>query len=281
METTQKEFVRDVWPQVYSSRQNRSILRWPATGVEEQVLHKKDGEKEKILCLVVAEERVKGIIPLTESGIKISDTKAVNRGRLLKYIGQEVPFIVIGIDVENERFIASRRAALERLAAQAWPNISVGMTVDAVASRVYDNSVIVEFDGIEAYLPIYEISHGWVDEIFDIIQPGDKFKVKIIELDQENERVIVSIKELIPNPWPEAARRYEKNGFYRGTVTGITRYGIFVELEPGVNALCRHLKTNRFEIKRGDTVAMQIDKISMENGAGKINGKVIRLVRKK
>lgn len=279
METTHKEFLRDVWPQVYGSRQNRSILRWPATGVEEQTYHGKEG-KEKILCLVVAQERVKGIIPLSETGIKISDTKAVNRGRLLKYIGQEVPFIVIGIDVENERFIASRKAALERLAAQAWPTLSVGMTVEAVASRVYENSVIVEFNGIEAYLPIYEISHGWVDEIFDIIQPGDTFKVKITELDQENERVVVSIKELIPNPWPEASKRYEKNGFYRGTVTGTTRYGVFVELEPGVNALCRHLKTDRFKVKRGDTVAIQVNKITMEKGIGKIGGTVIRLVRK-
>lgn len=281
MESNQKEFLRDVWPQVYGSRQNRTILKWPVTGVEEQILHKKDGEKERIICLVVGMDRVKGIIPLPETGIKISETKAINRGRLLKYIGQEVPFIVIGIDVENERFIASRKSALDRLASQAWPNLNVGMTVESSASRVYDNSVIVEFNGIEAYLPIYEISHGWVEEIFELIQPGDTFKVKIIELDQENNRVIVSIKELIPNPWPEAIKRYEKNGFYSGTVTGITRYGIFIELEPGVNALCRHLKNNKFSVKRGDTLAMQVNRIALDKDAGKINGTAIRLIRKK
>lgn len=277
---SQKEFFHDVWPEVFASRQNRTILKWPVTGVEEVNLRSgENGENsKKIPCLVVSKERVKGLIPLQEAGIKIDEKKTVNRARMIKYLGQDVAFVVIGIDRERDLFIASRRAALEQLKARTWPNLQEGMVVKAVARKIYNNNVVVEFDGIEANLPVWEISHGWVDEIFDIIQPGDEFDVKIIELDSENEKVTVSIKALIPNPWPDAAKRYQKRGVYQGTVTGVTRYGVFVALEPGVNALCKHLRTNKYQVQKGDIVAIQVIRINPDEG--KINGQVMRLIRR-
>jgi small subunit ribosomal protein S1 len=277
---TRREFFQDVWPDIYKSRQSRTIMKWTVTGVNTYKMTSRDGETRETLCLIVSKDQVMGIIPLEESGIKIDERNAVNKGRLVKYIGQETPFIVIGIDSQNERFIASRKAALQRLASQAWPTLKEGMIVPVTARRVYENSVIVEYSGIEAYLPIYEVSYGWVEEILDIIQPGDVFDVKIKELDAESERVVVSLKDTIPNPWPGAEKRYPKNGAYSGMVTGITRYGVFVSLEPGVNALCRHMRTDRFKVERGDMVAIVVTGINMEKGEGRIQGNVIRIIRK-
>ncbi|MCL6557280.1 MAG: S1 RNA-binding domain-containing protein [Firmicutes bacterium] len=272
-----REFFQDVWPEVYSSRQNRKILKWMVTGVNSYKI--RDGEEE-VPCLIVSKEQVMGIIPLTEAGVKIDERPVVNKSRLIRYIGQETPFVVIGIDTRNDRFIASRRIALQTMAAQTWPTLKEGMTVTVVARRVYDNSVVVEFNGIEAYLPIYEISYGWVEEILELIQPGDVFDVKIKELDAEKERVVVSLKDVIPNPWPGASKRYQRKGVYSGVVTGVTRYGIFVALEPGVNALCRHMKTDRFKVDKGDVVAVVVNSVKQEGGEGRINGGVIRVIRK-
>lgn len=278
---TKKEFFVNVWPEVYASRQNRSILKWPVTGVEEHTLRFREGE-EKVFCLVVSKERVKGLIPLQESGIDPGPNKAATRGRLITLLGQEVEFVVTNIDLENEQFLASRKAALERLVSRAWSGLKEGDVKTCTARRVFGKSVIVEIDGIEGILPASEISYGWVDEIFDVIQPGDVFDVKIKKLDHEKKRLVVSVKDMIPNPWPDAARRYAKNAFYRGVVTGVTNYGIFVELEPGVNALLRHMRSA--VPQKGDEIALVITRIDtrVENGqpVGRIRGTPVRILRR-
>ncbi len=266
-----REFAKNVWPEVYSSRQNRSILKWPVIGVEEHTLRFKDGE-EKVLCLAVYNNRAKGLIPFQESGVAPGPNKAATRGRLTQFLGQEVEFIVTRIDLENEQFLASRKAALERLSARAWSELAVGSVRTCTARRVHDRYIVVEFDGIEAVLPVSEISHGWVDEVRDIIQPGDVFDVKVKGLDPDKKKITVSVKDLIPNPWPDAATRYAKNASYSATVTGITHYGIFVELEPGVNALLRH---HRNEVPNiGDEVAFVVTSIETKTKNGEVTGRI-------
>ncbi|MCF8010871.1 MAG: S1 RNA-binding domain-containing protein [Clostridiales bacterium] len=271
---TQKEFFQDVWPEIFSSRQNRTVIWWPVTGIEEWPMQ--DGKK--MPCLVVTRERVKGIIPLKEIGIKVDTKKPVNRRRMMKLLGQDIAMIVIGIDREQDVFMASRKAALEQLKTRTWPNLKEGQVVNAAARHVYPTNVIVEFGGVEANLPVWELSHGWVDDIGDMIQPGDEFQVKIKELDSEKEKVTVSVKDLLPNPWPEALERYKKKSIYQGRVTGTTSYGAFVELEPGVNALCRHMRSQKYEVKKGDIVAVQVTNIIAEEQ--KINGSLLKLIRK-
>lgn len=278
-----KEFTTNVWPEVYSSRQNRVPLKWPVIGVEEHVLRFRDGE-EKVLCLVVGKERVKGLIPFQESGVDPGPNKRATRGRLLSFLGQELDFVVTGIDVDAEQFLASRKAALERLASRTWSDLKEGDVRVCVARRIRGKAVIVEIDGVEGVLPASEISYGWVDEILDVIQPGESFDVKIKELDREKQKLIVSIKDLIPNPWPDATRKYLKGNYYHGTVTGITNFGIFVELKPGVNALLRFPRNTSDIPRKGDEVALVIDSIEakMDDGrpVGRIRGTPIRVLRR-
>lgn len=276
-----KEFIQNSWEEVYRSRQTKAILKWPVVGVSEFSIGSGE-DKEKTLCLVIGKGNIRGLIPIQETGIKIEEDKPlVNRARLYKFIGQDISAIANGkIDVEGEWFIASRKLALEREAARTWPNLKEGMVVTVAARRIYENSVIVEHGGVEMYLPVYEISHGWVDEILDVIQPGDVFDVKIVRLDPEEGRVIVSLKALIPNPWPGAAKRYLKGGAYQGVVTGVVRYGVFVNFEPGVNALCNHLKTDRFKVEKGDVVAVMVKEVKLDGEEGRIRGSVVRVIRK-
>lgn len=99
-----KEFVQDVWPDVYASRQSKKILKWPVTASTSTGSRPKKARK-KVLYLVVGKERVLGLIPLDESGVKIDERNAINRFRLVKFVGQEVAFVVTGIDFENERTV--------------------------------------------------------------------------------------------------------------------------------------------------------------------------------
>lgn len=289
-ESVKKEFHVDAWPEVYASRQARMVLRWPAVAVEERSVRVRgennESRVEKVLCLAVQKGTVRGIIPLQESGVDLADNKRRNRARLLNLVGQEVAFVVTGIDTENNTFLASRKAVIEAFSKSAWRDLKPGMVKEAIARRqafrrkdgaYVVSGFIVEVDGVEAYLPLWEISHGWVDEVSGLIQPGDKFDVKIKSVDPEEERLVVSVKDLIPDPWPDAAKRYARGGYYRGVVTGVVNYGVFVELEPGVSALCRHM---RGIPKKGDMVLVVVTDVSLEDGVGRIEGRTVRVIRK-
>lgn len=276
-----KEFFANVWPEVYSSRQNKSPLKWPVIGVEEHVPRRSEG-KEKVLCLVVGKERIKGLIPLSESGVNPGPSKAMTKSRLLGLLGQELDFIVTHIDTDGEVFLASRKAALERLSGRTWSDLKEGAVRTCVARRVHRGGVVVEIGGVEGFLPASEISYGWVDEIVDVIQPGETFDVKIKELDRDKERLVVSVKDTAPNPWPDAAKRYAAKSYYCGLVTGVTNYGIFVMLEPGVNALLRHFRSG--VPRKGDEIAFVIGSIDLMvndgQAAGRIRGTPVRVLRR-
>lgn len=265
------------WIDIYASRQNRSIITAEVTGVEEISI----GD-EKVPCLVVGRE-IKGLIPLQESGIEPAADKRATKGRLARLIGQEIKCIVTGIDRENNLFTASRKQALERIAARTWAEIEEGQVRTAVVRRYIRGfnprpvnlGIELEMDGITAFLPVQEISHGWVDDL-EMLPLGEEIEVKIISIDKEKEKVVASLKALIPDPWPECALRYVKNGTYAGTVTGVVDYGVFVSFEPGVNCLCRHLKAGK--LVKGDRVAVTITRI--EPKERKINGYIARVIRK-
>ncbi len=277
MFTTNKEFATDVWPDLFASWQNQTIMSWIATGVEEH---------NNSPCLIVSQERIKGIIPLEASGVSpVGDARAV-KNRLLNLIGQPITFVVIQIDKSNNLFIASREKAMQKQAARTWNSLKEGQVRTVIARRIVrrkkDNGglvelgVIIELEGIETFLPVQEISPGWVDQIINFVQPGDIFDVYIQEVDPEKQKLLVSVKALTGNPWPSCLDRYTRGAVYAGTVTGVADFGVFVNLEPGVNALCRHPKSGR--LSKGDKVALAITRINPEEE--KIFGTITRFLRR-
>lgn len=113
-------------------------------------------------------------------------------------------------------------------------------------------------------------------DISSQIQPGDVFEVKIIAIDKEKQRIDLSVKSLYPDPWPGCAERYNMNAVYVGTITGVADYGIFIDFEPGVHALCQHPKSGK--LNKGDRVAVMITRITPDDK--KINGVIIRVIRR-
>ncbi|MCS5696978.1 S1 RNA-binding domain-containing protein [Desulfofundulus thermocisternus] len=246
-----KTLTKDVWPEIYGSMDNRSVIYWPVVGKEEI----RRGE-EKMPCLVVMKERVKGIIPIHESGITgLSDNPKENDRLMSRLLGHEIPIIVTDI-IDEETFVASRAKALQKIRAATWPTLEEGQVRTATVLGVGKVGCIVDIGGIEALLPVSEISHGWIDEVWEIFQPGDQVDVKLITVDRENEKLIVSTKALIPNPWPDCLKRYRKQGEYTGSVTGCISKGIFVSLEPGVDVYCHHTKFG--QPQKGDMVLVKL-----------------------
>jgi len=222
-DTPKKEFVTDPWIDIYAARQNDTILQEKAVAVEEHQI-----EGKKFPCLIVRLGNVKGLIPIQESGTE-------THRELRQLVGQYVAFKVVTFDRESELVLLSRKKAREHMARVTWEKLEEGNIVTCSVRFLRGKYADVDIGGVSARLYAEDVSWGWTHDMRDVMQVGDAFDAKVIEIDKENEKVKVSIKETLPCPWPDAATRYEKGNQYLGKVSGIAQFGVFVNLEPGVD----------------------------------------------
>lgn len=231
------------WAQIYAAKQNNLILQSEMIGIEKKL------DKP---CAVVAIGNVRGYIPLEFSGV--ADAKALRR-----FIGEQVAFKIETYDREGNTFIGNRQAALEHMASRTWKQLEQHALVTAVVRKVERKHLLLDIGGIEVELPVQEYRHGWTEDLREVVQVGDHIRVKIIELDKENKKVVVSKKATEDSPWPECTKRYTEKAEYVGRVSGVEEYGVFVNLEPGVDALVPHMRFG--EVKRGSRVVVRIRKV--------------------
>lgn len=255
------------WMEIQSAYQNDKIISGELIGFENIKLNDK-----KELCGIIWKGGIKGIIPLRESGIDPEDQQAINKYRALS--GKEISFKVLHYDKENNMFLASRKKAREEMAEITLKKIDVGYNIHCVLREVYARHVVGDIGGIDVIIPVFELTYGWIEDLRDHYKPGDHIRVQVMEIDKEKKTVKVSMKPLLKNPFPDCAKRYVKNGEYVGTVTGVQNYGIFVNLEEGVDSLAPHLKFQN--VKKGDKVLVRIVNVDVEKE--QIRTKIVRVL---
>lgn len=255
------------WLEVQSAHQNDKIISGELVGFENIKLNEK-----KELCGIVWKGDIKGIIPLRESGIDPEDQQAINKYRALS--GKEITFKVLHYDKDENMFLASRKKAREEMADITLRKIDVGFNIHCVIREVYQGHVVGDIGGIDVIIPVFELTYGWIDDLRDHYKSGDHIRVQVMEIDRENREVKVSHKPLLKNPFPDCAKRYVKNGEYVGRVSGVQNYGIFVNLEEGVDSLAPHLKFQN--VKKGDKVLVRIVNVDIEKE--QIRTKIVRVL---
>ncbi|WP_223264044.1 S1 RNA-binding domain-containing protein [Paenibacillus sp. IHB B 3084] len=244
------------WAQIYSAKQNNLILQADMVGVE---------VKLDKLCGVVQVGEVRGYIPQEFSGV--TDAHAFRR-----LLGEPVAFKIVTYDRDGDTFIASRQAALEHMEGMTWKWLEQGAVITAVVRSVQAKSLTVDIGGIEVELPVQEFAYGWTEDLRDVVQISDHFKVKVLGLDKEQKKITISKKVLDKSPWPDCSKRYSTKGEYIGIVSGVVEYGVFVNLERGVDALVRHMPFDK--VKRGDRVFLRI--VQMDMKKEQIYGRITR-----
>ena len=115
--------------------------------------------------------------------------------------------------------------------------LEVGSEVDAEVVSIQKYGAFVNIFGLETLLPASEISYARVNDLSKVLDVGQKIRVKIISADWKNEKISVSKKALEDDPMLSAYKRYAVGQKCNGKIAKIAPYGIFVELEPGVNGL--------------------------------------------
>jgi small subunit ribosomal protein S1 len=156
-------------------------------------------------------------------------------------IGAEHDFRIIKYEKRQGNIVLSRRAVLEverrALREKTLENLEEGAVIDGTVTNITDFGLFVDLGGIDGLVHVNNISWGKVGHPSEIYQIGDKITVKILGFDRDRERVSLGIKQLTHDPWSRAQDKYPAGTKTTGRITGLKKYGAFVEVEEGVQGL--------------------------------------------
>ncbi len=151
------------------------------------------------------------------------------------------PFQILKMDRRRGNIVVSRRAVLEETRAEQRSglisNLAEGQIIEGVVKNITDYGAFVDLGGIDGLLHVTDMSYKRVNHPNEVINIGDTVKVQIIRINQDTQRISLGMKQLESDPWEGVAAKYPVGAKLRGTVTNITEYGAFVELEPGIEGL--------------------------------------------
>src|SRR5215467_2676232 len=156
-------------------------------------------------------------------------------------LGTEVQVRVTKLNRRRGNVVVSRRALLEEelhaKRAALMETLSEGQIVHGHVKNVTDYGAFVDLGGIDGLLHLTDLSWGRVKHPSDVVKPEQELDVMILKFDKEKQRISLGLKQLAADPWAGAAERYPAGGKVQGTVVGVVDYGVFVELERGIEGL--------------------------------------------
>ena len=158
-----------------------------------------------------------------------------------QFIGEVFPFRIIKLNKNRRNIVVSRRVVLEeereKLRKQILQTLEVGQVRSGSVKNITDFGGFIDLGGLDGLLHITDISWGRIGHPSEVLTIGDEVEVKVLNYDQERERISLGMKQLLPHPWENVEERYPHDERVQGKVVSITDYGAFVELEEGVEGL--------------------------------------------
>jgi small subunit ribosomal protein S1 len=156
-------------------------------------------------------------------------------------IGQTFPFKILKFNRKRNNVVISRRAILEaereKMRETMRTSLEEGMVVKGTVTNITDYGLFIDLGGMDGLCHITDLSWGRVSHPAKLYKVGDEIDVKILKYDQDSDRVSLGIKQLKPDPWATVSERYPIGSKTVGKVVSITDYGVFIELEEGVEGL--------------------------------------------
>jgi small subunit ribosomal protein S1 len=157
------------------------------------------------------------------------------------YVGQTFPFKILEYEEDGRNVILSRRVLLEeekRTQVEKFKeSLAVGMDVTAQVRAVHNFGAFVDLGGVEGLIPASEIGWSRTDKVGDMLSVGQEVTVRIIAIDWEKNRLTLSLKATLPDPWLNVADRIKPGTSIRGMIVRLAPFGAFVNIEPGIDGL--------------------------------------------
>ncbi|GAE25100.1 SSU ribosomal protein S1p [Halalkalibacter wakoensis JCM 9140] len=182
---------------------------------------------------------------------------------------------VAEIDKENNKLILSQRAVLDEEVEDKKRNVlqslKAGDTVEGKVQRLTDFGAFIDLGGVDGLVHISQLAHHRVEKPSDVVNEGDVVQVKILSVDEDSERVSLSIKDTLPGPWESYSGKVAVGDVVEGVVRRLVSFGAFIELAPGVEGLVhisqianRHIGTPSEVLTEGETVEVKVLDVNIE-----------------
>jgi len=204
--------------------------------------------------------------PFSQMALRRTDDPAA-------FIGTRLAFRITAYDENGRNIVVSRRVLLEeeqsRLREEAAAGISEGMTVTGTVTSLQAFGAFVDIGDLEGLIPISEIGWSRVKEVGDVLSVGQQVKVVVKTIDREKERISLSLKDTLANPWDLAVQNYPEGSFHSGTVSRLAPFGAFVTLADGIDGLIHISKLGagkrimhpREAVKEGETIEVKVESV--------------------
>ncbi len=214
--------------------------------------------------------RIRGFIPMSQIiGFNRIRNAGERRRRLRSMVDDEIMVKVIEVNRRRQRLILSQRAAAKEWRAarreDLLDELEAGQERSGRISQITDFGLFVNLGGLDGLVHISELSWGRIENPGEIYRPGQRVRVKVLNVDKNRERIALSIKALKPDPWETVDVNYTPGDLVEGKVTQVVDFGAFIELEPGVEGLLHNSEfmdfAQREELEQGQSLLVKIIRI--------------------
>ncbi|MBN1246521.1 MAG: S1 RNA-binding domain-containing protein [Anaerolineae bacterium] len=223
--------------------------------------------------LTVEFGRLRGFVPMSQLiGFNRIRQPGERQRRLEAMVDEEILLKVIEVNRRRRRLILSQRAAAKEWRATRRQDLLEELEADQVRrgriSQITDFGLFVNLGGMDGLVHISELSWGRIENPGEVYHVGQRVKVKVLNIDRDRQRIALSIKALNPDPWESVVERYEIGRLVQGRVTQVVDFGVFIELEPGVEGLLHNSElrdvAQREDMVSGEAVLVKVIRVEPE-----------------
>ena len=157
------------------------------------------------------------------------------------FIGKEFDFQIVKVDEVRKNLVVSRKAILEESLnekrQELMTKIEIGAELEGVVKNITDFGAFIDLGGVDGLIHITDFSWGRINHPSEIVEIGQKINVQVIDFNKETSRISLGLKQLVDNPWETIPEKYKVGDIVKGEIVSIMNYGIFIELEKGIEGL--------------------------------------------
>ncbi len=190
--------------------------------------------------IAVLAKNVRVFIPISQTTLPRSETPYEEKD-LQVYAGKEVSFKVISVEKGRKRVVGSMRAAAraerEALEAKFWETVEEGQKFTGKVKSITSYGAFVDLGGVDGMVHVSELSWKRIKNPSEVVAIGDEIDVFVKALDKENKRISLGYKVDAENPWTILSEKYNEGDVVEAKVAGLTPFGAFAEIIPGIDGL--------------------------------------------
>jgi small subunit ribosomal protein S1 len=188
--------------------------------------------------VLVAFGHLRGFVPNSH----LTSVRPGLRGKRLRQakselVGQTLSLVVIEADQQRQRLVLSERAVGQRRRQQLLQELTEGEVRTGIVTNLVDFGAFVDLGGVDGLIHISELDWKHMNHPSEVLSVGDEVEVYVLNVDRERERIALSRKRLLPDPWQRVTETLDEGEVVEGTVTGVARFGAFVEIGEGIEGL--------------------------------------------